>query len=389
MSASRVILALSGGVDSAVAALLLQRAGHDVHALFMRNWDEDEDGYCTAAGDLQDARRVCDELGIPLHTVSFAAEYRERVFRHFLDELARRPHAQSRHRVQSRDQVRRLLRACAATRGRHVRDRPLRAVGAPAAGCCAAMTPARTRPISCTRCRARCWRRRFSRSASCPSPRYDASRTRHALPVHDKRDSTGICFIGERPFAEFLRHYLPASPGPIETAGRAVASARIAGSCTTRSASARGSRSGAARRGRGALVRRRRSGCADNTLIVVQQHDHPLLLSDRITTEPAQWIAGQPPAARFRVRGQDPLPPGGPALRSGGAAGWPLHRHHRHAAARRDTRPVGGVLPGRRMPGRCGDRRRRSGYVQSRITAHGFRFIIPRLSRAQRSPEDP
>src|SRR5918994_2250413 len=83
----RVVLAISGGVDSAVSAILLQQAGHDVHALFMRNWDEDEDGYCTAAGDLQDARRICEDLGIPLHTVTFAAAYRDRVFTHFLAEL--------------------------------------------------------------------------------------------------------------------------------------------------------------------------------------------------------------------------------------------------------------------------------------------------------------
>jgi len=80
MSRSRVVLGISGGVDSAVAALLLRDAGHDVHALFMRNWDGDEDDYCTTARDLQDARRVCDDLDLPLHTVDFASEYLERVF---------------------------------------------------------------------------------------------------------------------------------------------------------------------------------------------------------------------------------------------------------------------------------------------------------------------
>ena len=83
-----VIVGMSGGVDSAVAALLLQGAGHAVQGLFMSNWEDDDDGYCTTAADFQDARRVCETLGIPLHRVSFAGEYRERVFRHFLREYA-------------------------------------------------------------------------------------------------------------------------------------------------------------------------------------------------------------------------------------------------------------------------------------------------------------
>src|SRR5215467_14550829 len=85
-SSARVIVALSGGVDSAVAALLLLRAGWDVQGLFMSNWEEDEDGYCTSAQDYQDARQVCEQLGIPLHKVSFAPQYRDRVFEHFLAE---------------------------------------------------------------------------------------------------------------------------------------------------------------------------------------------------------------------------------------------------------------------------------------------------------------
>src|SRR2546429_1929061 len=83
---ARVIVGLSGGVDSAVSALLLKEQGFDVHGLFMSNWDEDDDSYCTAAEDFQDARAVAHELRIPLHRVSFAAEYRERVFEHFLRE---------------------------------------------------------------------------------------------------------------------------------------------------------------------------------------------------------------------------------------------------------------------------------------------------------------
>src|SRR5262245_33788739 len=85
-SPAHVIVALSGGVDSAVAALLLKEQGHDVQGLFMSNWEEDETGYCTAAEDFHDAQRVCEVLEIPLHRVSFAREYRDRVFEYFLTE---------------------------------------------------------------------------------------------------------------------------------------------------------------------------------------------------------------------------------------------------------------------------------------------------------------
>src|ERR1044071_216401 len=86
MSRTPVIVGMSGGVDSSVAAWLLLEQGYDVQGLFMSNWDEDEDGYCTSAEDFHDAGRVCEQLGIPLHKVSFAGEYRERVFEYFLTE---------------------------------------------------------------------------------------------------------------------------------------------------------------------------------------------------------------------------------------------------------------------------------------------------------------
>src|SRR5712672_3599129 len=86
--AGTVIVGMSGGVDSAVAALLLQRDGYAVQGLFMSNWEDDDDAYCTTADDFQDARRVCEKLGIVLHRVSFAAQYRERVFQLFLREYA-------------------------------------------------------------------------------------------------------------------------------------------------------------------------------------------------------------------------------------------------------------------------------------------------------------
>jgi len=300
MPSSRVVLAISGGVDSAVSAALLKDAGHDVHGLFMRNWDEDEDDYCTAAADLQDARKVCDDLGIALHTVSFAAEYRDRVFRHFLDELAagRTPnpdvacnreikfgvcfeHAQrlgadwfatGHYARTARDpQGVRLLRGL--DRGK---DQTYFLHTVPGA-----MLARTLFPIG-------------------HLPKEEVRRIAHerALPVHDKRDSTGICFIGERPFADFLSQYLPAKPGDIETPeGRRLGKHRGLMYYTL------GQRQGLEVGGvKGASEKPWYVAAKDlarNVLVVVQDHDHPLLLANEIVTEPAHWVAGRAPAATF------------------------------------------------------------------------------------------
>jgi tRNA-specific 2-thiouridylase len=293
MSSPRVILALSGGVDSAVSAVLLRQAGYDVHALFMRNWDEDEDGYCTAAADLQDARRVCEELELPLHVARFADDYRERVFAHFIDELkaGRTPNPDVACNREIKfgvcfEHALRLGAELFAT-GHYARTEHgqlLRGVDANKDQSYFLHTVPRA-----------CLERTLFPIGALRKSEVRRIAREHVLPVHDKRDSTGICFIGERPFEEFLRAYLPAQPGPIEAEdGRRLGTHRGLMYYTL------GQRQGLALGGiKGAAERPwyvASKDLARNTLVVVQQHDHPLLMTREFSTESPHWIAGTPPA---------------------------------------------------------------------------------------------
>ena len=294
-----VIVALSGGVDSAVAALLLKRAGHRVEALHMSNWDADEDGYCTAAADWQAARTVADELGLVLHRVSFAAEYRARVFGEFLAEYraGRTPNPDVLCNREVKfgvclDYARRLGAGRLAT-GHYARlvaglggPRLLRARDAdqdqsyflqqvPRAALGAALFPLGELVKDEVRELAR----------------------RAGLPVHDRPDSTGICFIGERPFREFLAGYLAPAPGPIETPdGERIGTHD--GLMFHTIGQRHGLRIGGQRARSGAPWYVAAKDARRNALIAVQGHDHPLLHAREFSTGPVRWL-GTPPAAEL------------------------------------------------------------------------------------------
>jgi tRNA-specific 2-thiouridylase len=295
------VVALSGGVDSAVAALLLREQGHEVQGLFMSNWDEAADDiWCTAAQDFQDARAVAERLGIALHRVSFAAEYRSRVFETFLAEhrAGRTPNPDVLCNREIKFGVAlayaRRLGASRLATGHYARlvDGPdgielhkardaakdqsyfLHAV-APAE-LAQALMPLGELEKSAVRERAR----------------------RAGLPVFDKPDSTGICFIGERPFREFLERYLPRTPGPIETPdGERLGTHRGLAFYTLgqRGGIGLGGRAG----GREAPWYVAAKDAARNALVVVQGGEHPLLSSTALTTGRWHWL-GSPPEGPLR-----------------------------------------------------------------------------------------
>ncbi len=214
----RVILGLSGGVDSAVAAVLLKDEGYDVHALHMTNW-EDDDGYCTAAKDLQDARRVCEQLDIPLHHANFARQYRDQVFAYFLDEYRKgrtpNPDVLCNREIKFgvfRDYAKRLGGDLLAT-GHYARSGIVDGYGALFKG----KDPGKDQSYFLHAVSAEALAETVFPLGDLVKGEVRQIARDRGLPIHDKKDSTGICFIGERPFREFLATYIPANPGPMRT----------------------------------------------------------------------------------------------------------------------------------------------------------------------------
>ncbi|MFZ5492334.1 MAG: tRNA 2-thiouridine(34) synthase MnmA [Pseudomonadota bacterium] len=298
---ARVVVGLSGGVDSAVTALLLKRAGYEVVGLFMKNWEDDDAfGDCPAAADIADVQAIGARLDIPVQVVNFAAEYREQVFAHFLAEYrrGRTPNPDVLCNRQIKFGVFRehalALGARAIATGHYAAIR--RTGGAVELLCPAdpdkdqtyflhALTQAQLAPAGFP-------------LADLGKPQVRALATQAGLPVAQKKDSTGICFIGERPFREFLGRYLVAEPGDmLDAAGRVVG--RHVGLPHYTLGQRQGLGIGGGHGASGEAWYVAGKDAARNVLVVVQGHEHPLLLSTALRSEPASWIAGSPPAGRF------------------------------------------------------------------------------------------
>lgn len=298
-SQTRVIVGMSGGVDSSVAAWLLKDQGYRVEGLFMKNWDEDDGTeYCTAMTDLADAQAVADRIGITLHTASFAAEYWDRVFEHFLSEYQAgrtpNPDILCNKEVKFRaflDYAITLGADYIAT-GHYTRRRE---TGEDQAQLLKGLDPNKDQSyflhaVSGTRIA-----RTLFPVGELEKPKVRRIAAEQNFVTHDKKDSTGICFIGERKFTDFLKQYLPAQPGNIETPDGEVIGRHHGLMYHTI-----GQRQGL---GIGGL-----SNYGDdpwyvagkdlsrNVLIAVQGKHHPLLFSRGLVSGAVDWVAEQPPA---------------------------------------------------------------------------------------------
>ena len=294
----RVVVGMSGGVDSSVAAWLLKQQGFDVVGVFMKNWeDDDTDEYCTSREDLVDAAAVADVIGIELDAVNFAAEYRERVFAHFLHDYAagRTPnpdvlcnseikfrafldHARSlgADRIATGHYAR-LSRVAGRVELRKAVD-----TGKDQSYFLHRLTQEQLAPV-------------LFPLGELSKRDVRAIARREGIPTWAKKDSTGICFIGERPFRDFLGRYLPRTPGPIETLGGEIVGEHH-GLAYYTLGQRQGLGVGGTRDGGALPWFVAAKAPARNALVVVQGHDHPLLLKRSLAADETSWIAGASPA---------------------------------------------------------------------------------------------
>ncbi|MCL7743660.1 tRNA 2-thiouridine(34) synthase MnmA [Guyparkeria hydrothermalis] len=309
--APRIMVGMSGGVDSSVAALLLKEAGYRVEGLFMKNWEgDDDDEYCAAKEDMLDAMAVADKLGIEFHYVNFASEYWDRVFEHFLHEYQAgrtpNPDILCNREIKFRaflDHARSLGADAIAT-GHYARR--LEGPAGPRLG----------RGLDENKDQSyflHALTREQVGSAYFPVGELEKPRVREIAAEHDlitagKKDSTGICFIGERRFADFLKNYLPAQPGPIETLnGERLGTHQ--GLMYHTIGQRQGLGIGGTKSHGDAPWYVSGKDLDSNTLLVVQGKNHPALFAHRLEAEQVHWIEpppnDRPLTAKIRYRQPD------------------------------------------------------------------------------------
>ena len=313
MPKHRIVVGMSGGVDSAVAALLLKQQGFDVTGLFMKNWeDDDDDEYCSSREDLIDAVAVADVIGIPIETVNFAKEYKDRVFSYFLREYeaGRTPNpdilCNSEIKFKAFLEHALGMGADAIATGHYAQICE--------AGGSYQLLKAADNSKDQSYFLHRLNQAQLSK-AMFPLGKLLKIEVRdiahkHGLANHAKRDSTGICFIGERPFREFLNRYLPTTPGQMVTPGGKVVGQHQGLSFYTLG-QRQGLGIGGGKDSTGEPWFVADKDMANNRLVVVQGHDHPALLTPHLDAMDMHWICGHAPdiardyAAKTRYRQHD------------------------------------------------------------------------------------
>lgn len=329
MRKQRVVVGLSGGVDSAVTAYLLKQQGHEVIGIFMKNWedddrpagsDHDDPGYCTSNIDFVDAAAVADVIGIDIEHVNFAAEYKDRVFAEFLREYqaGRTPNPDILCNAEIKfkaflDHAMRLGAEMIAT-GHYARVRQ-----SPHSGLyelLKGLDPSKDQSYFLHRLSQAQLSKTLFPIGELLKTQVRQIAEEIGLPNARKKDSTGICFIGERPFRDFLNRYIAKEPGPVRDArGRKLGEHQGLSFYTLGQRQglgiggikAKGAQKGGGEHAPWFVARK---DMQTNTLWVVQGHDHPWLQSDSLQAQDASWIAGAVPgstalAAKTRYRQSD------------------------------------------------------------------------------------
>lgn len=307
-ASEKIVVGMSGGVDSSVCAWLLQQQGRDVVGIFMQNWEDDnDDEYCSIKQDFLDVVAVADIIGLDVDAVNFAAEYKDRVFAYFLQEYAAgrtpNPDVLCNAEIKFKAFLDHALRQGASriATGHYARleERDGRFYLLKAADL------SKDQSYFLYRLNQYQLSRALFPLGDLPKTRVRELAREAGLPNHAKKDSTGICFIGERPFREFLNRYLPMAPGPMQTP-----EGRVVGQHVGLTFYTIGQRQGLGIGGAGEPWYVAGKDMAGNTLIVVQGHDHPLLLKDRLIAGQLSWTLDEAPApgryaAKTRYRQAD------------------------------------------------------------------------------------
>lgn len=329
-SKQRVVVGLSGGVDSAVTAHLLKQQGHEVIGIFMKNWEDDDDSeFCSSNIDFVDAAAVADVIGIEIEHVNFAADYKDRVFAEFLREYqaGRTPNPDILCNAEIKfkaflDHAMRLGAEKIAT-GHYARVRQSDTTGR--FELLKGLDPAKDQSYFLHRLNQAQLSKTLFPVGELLKTEVRRIADEIGLPNAKKKDSTGICFIGERPFREFLNRYIAKAPGPIKNdqgrtlgehvglsfytlgqrQGLGIGGVKARGA-DLKAAQARGQR-GVGEHEPWFVARK---DLETNTLWVVQGHEHPWLQSTQLSAQNCSWVAGTPPApgalaAKSRYRQQD------------------------------------------------------------------------------------